>query len=42
MNQVLHFPVASFIGGDFGSLDMSQMEEKGSFVFGRRNTADGG
>jgi hypothetical protein len=42
MNQVLHFPVASVIGGYFGSLAMSQMEEKGSFVFGRRNTADGG
>ena len=42
MNQVLLFPVASFIGGYFGSLAMSQTEEKGSFVFGRRNTADGG
>jgi hypothetical protein len=42
MNQVLLFPVASFNGGYFGSLVMSQSEEKGSFVFGRRTTADGG
>jgi hypothetical protein len=42
MNQVLHFPVASFSGGYNGSLAMSQTDEKGSFVFGRRNTADGG
>lgn len=42
MNQVLDFPVASSIRGQFGSLARGKATEKGNFVFGRRNTADGG
>ena len=42
MNQVLLFAVASYIRGQFGRLARGQTREKGSFVFGRRNTVDGG